>query len=190
METCFLRQRLAQHAASCVSSIDALESSKHLRYDKLLNAVCIRIVAIRHGGLRGPCPWAGNRCCPSWSSWSEECAGSTHTQPGQPSMIGVWSNTGVVIIYYVSCALFKHTYIWCDVMEIGMAHRGRLNVLHNVLGKPLGMICAEMEGTQSSFSVGDVKYHLGTEGASSTLQTRKCIAFCSSQTRLLWCWLL
>eukprot|EP00873_Tetraselmis_striata_P040829 jgi/Tetstr1/461093/TSEL_006236.t1 len=49
-------------------------------------------------------------------------------------------------------------------VQIGMAHRGRLNVLHNVLGKPLGKICAEMEGSQSSFSVGDVKYHLGTEG--------------------------
>lgn len=46
-------------------------------------------------------------------------------------------------------------------MQIGMSHRGRLNVLHNLLGKPLGAVCAEMEGQQSPFRVGDVKYHLG-----------------------------
>lgn len=46
-------------------------------------------------------------------------------------------------------------------IEVGMSHRGRLNVLHNLLDKPLGMLCSEMEGQQSSFRVGDVKYHLG-----------------------------
>lgn len=49
-------------------------------------------------------------------------------------------------------------------IEIGMAHRGRLNVLHNLLGKPLGALCSEMEGHQSEFHVGDVKYHLGQSG--------------------------
>uniref|UniRef100_A0A061RGW0 2-oxoglutarate dehydrogenase E1 component n=1 Tax=Tetraselmis sp. GSL018 TaxID=582737 RepID=A0A061RGW0_9CHLO len=49
-------------------------------------------------------------------------------------------------------------------VQVGMPHRGRLNILHNIMGKPLGMICAEMEGSQSNFSVGDVKYHMGTTG--------------------------
>eukprot|EP01101_Sappina_pedata_P006960 TRINITY_DN3580_c0_g1_i1.p1 TRINITY_DN3580_c0_g1~~TRINITY_DN3580_c0_g1_i1.p1 ORF type:complete len:1008 (+),score=463.42 TRINITY_DN3580_c0_g1_i1:73-3096(+) len=47
---------------------------------------------------------------------------------------------------------------------IGMAHRGRLNVLANVLRKPLQAIFNEFAGTapaDDSFS-GDVKYHLGT----------------------------
>jgi 2-oxoglutarate dehydrogenase E1 component len=52
---------------------------------------------------------------------------------------------------------------------IGMAHRGRLNVLANSVGKPLAQIFAEFEGnlpvdpntTQGS---GDVKYHLGATG--------------------------
>jgi len=45
-------------------------------------------------------------------------------------------------------------------VEIGMAHRGRLNVLVNLFGKPLGAICNEF--AESDMSVGDVKYHLGT----------------------------
>lgn len=55
---------------------------------------------------------------------------------------------------------------------IGMAHRGRLNVLANVLGKPVEMIFTEFEGTYQvdvSVSEGDVKYHMGY---SSDTQTR------------------
>jgi 2-oxoglutarate dehydrogenase E1 component len=57
-------------------------------------------------------------------------------------------------------------------VTLGMAHRGRLNVLANVFKKPLSQIFAEFQGkhsgldsndsdTQINFS-GDVKYHLGT----------------------------
>ena len=48
---------------------------------------------------------------------------------------------------------------------VGMAHRGRLNVLRNLLGKPIGQIGLEMEGKQSKFHVGDVKYHDGSGAA-------------------------
>ncbi len=56
-----------------------------------------------------------------------------------------------------------------DVREvvIGMAHRGRLNVLANVIGKPLTQIFSEFEGDPDITSVqgsGDVKYHLGATG--------------------------
>ena len=52
---------------------------------------------------------------------------------------------------------------------IGMAHRGRLNTLANVVRKPAEVIMAEFQGVQPnadvntvSASAGDVKYHLGT----------------------------
>lgn len=50
---------------------------------------------------------------------------------------------------------------------IGMAHRGRLNVLANTVGKPLSHIFSEFEGNvdpDSTQGSGDVKYHLGATG--------------------------
>ena len=52
-----------------------------------------------------------------------------------------------------------------DYVAIGMAHRGRLNVLTNIAGKTYGQIFLEFEGEQTDVrGSGDVKYHLGTEG--------------------------
>jgi 2-oxoglutarate dehydrogenase E1 component len=51
---------------------------------------------------------------------------------------------------------------------IGMAHRGRLNVLSHVMGKPYERLFKEFLGkhhqTNSASGTGDVKYHLGYEG--------------------------
>jgi 2-oxoglutarate dehydrogenase E1 component len=59
---------------------------------------------------------------------------------------------------------------------IGMAHRGRLNVLAHVLGLPYETILREFEGERTLEAVsadpeggtGDVKYHLGAEGQRAT----------------------
>ena len=49
---------------------------------------------------------------------------------------------------------------------IGMAHRGRLNVLTNIAGKTYGQVFQEFEGALpgNKRGSGDVKYHLGTQG--------------------------
>ncbi len=44
---------------------------------------------------------------------------------------------------------------------IAMAHRGRLNVLVNIIGKNPAVLCGEFEGNGHSVGAGDVKYHLG-----------------------------
>jgi 2-oxoglutarate dehydrogenase E1 component len=46
-------------------------------------------------------------------------------------------------------------------IAIGMAHRGRLNVLTNVLCKPAGELFSEFEGKIDEVYTGDVKYHKG-----------------------------
>ena len=47
-------------------------------------------------------------------------------------------------------------------VQIGMAHRGRLNVLVNILGKNPKDLCYEFEGKQNEKALsGDVKYHMG-----------------------------
>jgi 2-oxoglutarate dehydrogenase E1 component len=54
-----------------------------------------------------------------------------------------------------------------DSIVLGMMHRGRLNVLANVMGKSYDQIFKEFEGHLSPDSVqgsGDVKYHLGAKG--------------------------
>jgi len=59
---------------------------------------------------------------------------------------------------------------------IGMAHRGRLNVLSNVVGKSYEQIFREFEGhpdTASPHGSGDVKYHLGAEGLFETPSGKK-----------------
>lgn len=65
---------------------------------------------------------------------------------------------------------------------IGMPHRGRLNVLTNVVRKPLEVIFAEFagalpspestEGTAKFKDAGDVKYHLGTSLTTTRLDSK------------------
>ena len=54
-----------------------------------------------------------------------------------------------------------------DGAVMGMAHRGRLNVLANIVGKSYDQIFKEFEGNVDPESIqgsGDVKYHLGQTG--------------------------
>jgi 2-oxoglutarate dehydrogenase E1 component len=61
-----------------------------------------------------------------------------------------------------------------EEVVIGMAHRGRLNMLVHALGRPYERIIAEFEGVQGAVgSTGDVKYHLGAEGGYRTRSGRE-----------------
>lgn len=74
---------------------------------------------------------------------------------------------GEAVIPLLDAILSKAADNGLDEVGIGMAHRGRLNVLANIAGKSYGQIFSEFEGNQDPRSVqgsGDVKYHLGTEG--------------------------
>ncbi len=54
-----------------------------------------------------------------------------------------------------------------DEVVVGMPHRGRLNVLANIVGKPYSQIFTEFEGNlnpSQAHGSGDVKYHLGANG--------------------------
>ena len=54
-------------------------------------------------------------------------------------------------------------------IAIGMAHRGRLNVLAHVIGMPYVDLIAKFEGVHTEMEgTGDVKYHIGAEGTYAT----------------------
>ena len=71
----------------------------------------------------------------------------------------------------MKCMVDRGSELGIESFVIGMPHRGRLNVLANVMRKPMPMIFKEFQGTHYDLdeymrddwsSAGDVKYHLGT----------------------------
>jgi len=63
-----------------------------------------------------------------------------------------------------------------EEVVMGMAHRGRLNVLANIIGKPYEQIFSEFEGSidpNTTQGSGDVKYHLGNEGTFTSMDGEK-----------------
>jgi multifunctional 2-oxoglutarate metabolism enzyme len=71
------------------------------------------------------------------------------------------------VIPLLDAVLDKAAEYGLDEVVLGMPHRGRLNVLANLVGKPYSQIFREFEGNQDpgqAHGSGDVKYHLGAEG--------------------------
>jgi len=63
-----------------------------------------------------------------------------------------------------------------EEVVIGMAHRGRLNVLANIMGKTYEQIFSEFEGTavlDQTMGSGDVKYHMGFSSEVTTFNDKK-----------------
>jgi 2-oxoglutarate dehydrogenase E1 component len=71
---------------------------------------------------------------------------------------------------------------------IGMAHRGRLNVLANVLDKPLRQIFAEFrdQAIISAAAGGDVKYHLGYSSVRDTAEGGLRLSLAFNPSHLEW----
>jgi 2-oxoglutarate dehydrogenase E1 component len=75
---------------------------------------------------------------------------------------------------------------------IGMAHRGRLNVLAHVVGRPYDVVLREFEGERTIDAVvasdeggtGDVKYHLGAEGTRATRAGEITVTLASNPSHL------
>jgi 2-oxoglutarate dehydrogenase E1 component len=62
-----------------------------------------------------------------------------------------------------------------DEIVVGMAHRGRLNVLVNTLGKAPSMLFDEFEGKKAQdLTAGDVKYHMGYSSDVSSTPGGRC----------------
>ena len=71
----------------------------------------------------------------------------------------------------LKCMIDRGSELGIESFTFGMPHRGRLNVLANVMRKPMPQIFKEFQGTHYDLdeyladdfsSSGDVKYHLGT----------------------------
>ena len=75
---------------------------------------------------------------------------------------------GEVLIPMLSEMVQRCGALRAQEIVIGMAHRGRLNVLINILGKNPSELFAEFEGRALYTSSGDVKYH---QGFSSNVMT-------------------
>ncbi len=63
-----------------------------------------------------------------------------------------------------------------EEVVIGMAHRGRLNVLANIMGKTYEQIFSEFEGTavlDQTMGSGDVKYHMGYSSDITTISNKE-----------------
>jgi multifunctional 2-oxoglutarate metabolism enzyme len=73
---------------------------------------------------------------------------------------------------------------------IGMAHRGRLNILANIIGKPLAKILSEFEEIADPLTPhgsGDVRYHLGAAGEFISPEKNKIlVTVASNPSHLEW----
>ena len=70
----------------------------------------------------------------------------------------------------------RSSVLGAEEVVIGMAHRGRLNVLANIMGKTMEEIFSEFEGNMEvvqGMKDGDVKYHLGYSAHLNTLSEKK-----------------
>ncbi len=79
---------------------------------------------------------------------------------------------GETTIPALDCMIEHAAELGAREVMIGMAHRGRLNVLTNILGKTYEQVFSEFQGTavpDTTMGDGDVKYHMGFSSEITTL---------------------
>ena len=111
----------------------------------------------------------------AWSVMFESILSNKHTASKRFGL-----EEGETLIPGMKCLIDKLAEGGCETVVMGMPHRGRLNVLANVVRKPLAQIFSEFSGglkpiteegdkTDLYSGSGDVKYHLGTSYDRPTL---------------------
>ncbi|GGI07848.1 multifunctional oxoglutarate decarboxylase/oxoglutarate dehydrogenase thiamine pyrophosphate-binding subunit/dihydrolipoyllysine-residue succinyltransferase subunit [Egicoccus halophilus] len=89
-----------------------------------------------------------------------------HTKYVGQKRFGIEGGESLIPLLDAVCEAAADDADMADIV-MGMAHRGRLNVLSNIVGKSYHQIFGEFEGHIDPDTVqgsGDVKYHLGTHG--------------------------
>jgi 2-oxoglutarate dehydrogenase E1 component len=97
-----------------------------------------------------------------------------------------------VLVPMLDEAIYLAAESGANSVVMGMAHRGRLNVLSHVVGRPYDAILREFEGERTLEAVtadpeggtGDVKYHLGMRGARTTPQGPIAVTLCANPSHL------
>lgn len=83
---------------------------------------------------------------------------------------------GESIIPALDAIINRSAELGIEDITIGMAHRGRLNILTNVMGKTYNQVFNEFQGqavTDETLGSGDVKYHLGITSQIKALNGKK-----------------
>lgn len=96
----------------------------------------------------------------AWSDMFEKFCGNKYASTKRFGLDG-----GETLIPGMKALIDRSAELGVESIVIGMAHRGRLNVLANVVRKPLAQIFTEFTGKKANadwYGSGDAKYHLGT----------------------------
>lgn len=141
-------------------------------------------VEYMHMGSRDKCNWIRSQVeTPKWMMFSKEKRIHIYERlcfaDQFEKFLGNKFNTakrfglegGESVIAGLKCMVDRGSELGIESFAFGMPHRGRLNVLANVMRKPMPQIFKEFQGTHYDLdeymkhdwsSAGDVKYHLGT----------------------------
>ena len=153
--------------------------------NNLEKAYCSSLgVEYMHMGSRTKCNWIRDQVeTPKWMTFTKEKKLHIYERLAFADMfekyLGNKFNTakrfglegGDSVIPGLKCMIDRGSELGIESFIFGMPHRGRLNVLANVMRKPLPQIFKEFQGTHYDLeeymredwsSAGDVKYHLGT----------------------------